>query len=143
MDSERTWIYRKEFTIPRRIGGKALFLHFEGVDYDALFYLNDRLLGEHHSMYTPVVFDVTDIMEPGEKNLLAVVLNKAPDEQCQVSKTRYVKTHKSRMTYWWDFCPRMIHMGIWDDVWIEATESVRLTRADVEVTVAEDFSRRR
>ena len=138
---ERTWIYRKEFTIPGELAGKRFFLHFEGVDYDALFYLNDRLLGEHHSMYTPVVFDVTDILEPGEKNLLAVVLNKAPDEQCQVSKTRYVKTHKSRMTYWWDFCPRMIHMGIWDDVWIEATESVRLSAPDVEVTVAEDFSR--
>ena len=49
-------------------------------------------------MYTPVEFDVTDVIVPGKKNLLAVVLKKVPDEQSQVSKTRYVKTHKSRMT---------------------------------------------
>ena len=138
---ERTWIYRKEFDLPKQMEGKRFFLHFEGVDYNALFYLNDRLLGEHCSMYTPVVFDVTDIAEPGGKNLLAVVLKKAPDEQSQVSKTRYVKTHKSRMTYWWDFCPRMIHMGIWDDVWMEVTDSVRLGAPDVEVSVSPDHAR--
>ena len=138
---ERTWIYRKEFDLPKQMEGKRFFLHFEGVDYNALFYLNDRLLGEHCSMYTPVAFDVTDIAEPGGKNLLAVVLKKAPDEQSQVSKTRYVKTHKSRMTYWWDFCPRMIHMGIWDDVWMEVTDSVRLGAPDVEVSVSPDHAR--
>lgn len=140
---ERTWVYRKEFQVPQTERGKRFFLHFEGVDYDALFYLNDRLLGEHHSMYTPAVFDVTDIVEPGKTNLLAVVLKKAPDEQSQVSKTRYVKTHKSRMTYWWDFCPRMIHMGIWDDVWLEVVGPVRLGAPDVEVTLTEDFSEAR
>lgn len=140
---ERTWIYRKEFQISKEDAGKRFFLHFEGVDYDAHFYLNDAFLGEHHSMYTPAVFDVTDLVEPGETNLLAVVLDKAPDEQCQVSKTRYVKTHKSRMTYWWDFCPRMIHLGIWDDVWMEVTESVRIFAPDVEVSLTDGFSRAR
>ena len=142
---ERTWIYRKGFELPdalckeEEIYKKRFFLHFEGVDYSAQFYLNDVFLGEHHSMYTPVEFDVTDVIEPGEKNLLAVVLKKAPDEQSQVSKTRYVKTHKSRMTYWWDFCPRMIHMGIWDDVWLEVADAVRLSAPDVEISLTPDL----
>ncbi|HJA94164.1 MAG TPA: hypothetical protein H9717_13820 [Candidatus Eisenbergiella merdipullorum] len=132
---ERTWIYRKEFPISENLEGKRVYLHLDGVDYDALIFLNDRLIGEHHSMYTPAVFDVTGLLETGKRNLLAVVLNKAPDEQCQVSKTRYVKTHKSRMTYWWDFCPRMIHMGIWKDVWLEITGKVRLSSPDFEVSL--------
>ena len=27
-----------------------------------------------------------------------------------------VRTHKARMNYWWDFCPRMVHQGIWEPV---------------------------
>lgn len=138
---ERTWIYRKEFEIEKASEQKKLTLCFEGVDYDAKFYLNDHFLGEHHSMYTPVSFDITGIVEAGKKNLLSVVLDKAPDEQPQVSKTRYVRTHKSRMTYWWDFCPRMIHLGIWDDVYINVSGQVTIGQPDLTTELAEDHQK--
>ena len=96
---QRTWIYRKEFTLKEDVEGKQVHLCFEGVDYEALFYLNDVYLGTHCSMYTPVEFDVTKVLKKEGKNLLSVVIKKAPNEESQVSKTRYVKTHKSRMTY--------------------------------------------
>ncbi len=129
---ERTWIYKKTFNIPKEFKDKTLTLTFEGVDYSALFYLNDKFLGEHNSMFTPISFDITNIISFDEENVLSVVLNKAPDEQPQVSKTRYVTTHKSRMTYWWDFCPRMIHIGIWDDVHIEASNSIKINQITVD-----------
>ncbi len=137
---QRTWIYRKEFELPAKMKGKKLILHFSGVDYDARFYLNDVLLGEHHSMFTPAEFDITQYIHEDGSNLLAVVLDHAPDEQPQVSKTKYVKTHKSRMTYWWDFCPRMIHMGIWDDVWIDAYASCRADLPDITTAISEDYA---
>ena len=138
---ERTWIYRKEFMVGESLVNKRIRLCFEGVDYDAKFYLNDHFLGEHHSMYTPVCFDVTGLVREGEENLLSVVLEKAPDEQPQVSKTRYVKTHKSRMTYWWDFCPRMIHLGIWDDVYLLVSGQAFLGRPDIETRLLEDHKK--
>lgn len=138
---ERTWVYRKEFVIEEALEQKRVRLCFEGVDYDAKFYLNDQYLGEHHSMYTPVSFDVTELVQTGEKNLLSVVLEKAPDEQPQVSKTRYVKTHKSRMTYWWDFCPRMIHLGIWDDVYLKVTKGALLGQIDLETELSDDHKK--
>src|SRR5205823_8811123 len=30
-----------------------------------------------------------------------------------VGRTSRVRAHKSRMGYGWDFCPRLIHQGIW------------------------------
>ncbi|MDO4292529.1 MAG: glycoside hydrolase family 2 TIM barrel-domain containing protein [Eubacteriales bacterium] len=140
---QRTWLYRKEFTVEENLEGRRIRLCFEGVDYDARFFLNDVPLGEHHSMFTPVRFDVTGLVKTGEKNLLAVVIEKAPDEQPQVSKTRYVKTHKSRMTYWWDFCPRMIHQGIWDDVFLEITGQACLGQPDLETRLSGDFRQAR
>ncbi len=92
-------------------------------------------------MFLPTAFDVTGTIDFDGDNVFAVVIERAPDEQPQVSKTRYVRTHKSRMTYWWDFCPRMIHQGIWDNVSLEATGDVRIEDAFVRPTLTDDFAR--
>jgi beta-mannosidase len=146
---QRIWIYKKSFRADESLRGQRVQLCFDGVDFEAQFFLNGLPLGRHASMFTPVAFDVTDRLQYGEENLLAVVLEPAPPEQPQVSKTCKVRTHKSRMTYWWDFCPRMPHVGIWDDVYLNVTGPVRIKnvyirtdltadchRADVEVSVA-------
>src|SRR5215208_6509358 len=104
-------------------------------------------------MFTPVRFDVTDKIFFHAENLLAVVIEAAPYEEPQVGRTSRVQTVKTRMNYWWDFCPRMVHLGIWDDVYLEVTGSVRLEdvflrpkleagfqRADVFVSAALDSS---
>jgi beta-mannosidase len=35
-----------------------------------------------------------------------------------------VRVHKSRMTYGWDFCPRLVHQGIWRPVVVNAPPEV-------------------
>jgi len=137
---QRTWIYRKRFEVPAAMRGQRLRLCFDGIDYEAHIYLNGVHLGDHRGMYVPAAFDATDAIRFDGDNHLAVVIERAPDEQPQVSKTRYVRTHKSRMTYWWDFCPRMIHQGIWDSVYLEGTGDVRIADAFVRPTLADDFA---
>src|SRR5438093_9962459 len=56
--ADRTWLYKRTFTVPEEYRGKRLQLRFEGVDYEAQFYLNGHLLGHHRGMFTPAVFDV-------------------------------------------------------------------------------------
>lgn len=121
----RTWVYRKEFETPKGWDGEHVELCFEGIDYEAEIFVNGSSLGCHRGMYTSCRFDVTGKLVKAGKNLLAVVLQPAPFEQPQVGKTSLVHTHKSRMTYWWDFCPRMIHQGIWQDVYLECTGEIR------------------
>jgi beta-mannosidase len=123
---QRTWLYKKAFTVGEEIKGKRVHLHFEGVDYQAEFFLNGESLGTHTGMFTPVVFEITDKLFYDAENLLAVVIEAAPLEEPQVGRTSRVKTAKTRMNYWWDFCPRMVHLGIWDDVYLEVTGPVRL-----------------
>lgn len=138
---QRTWLYRKAFRVPEAYRGRRLTLCFEGIDYEAQVFLNGIKLGDHRGMFVPAAFDVADAIRFGEEsNLLAVVIERAPDEEPQVSKTRYVRTHKSRMTYWWDFCPRMIHQGIWDRVYLDATGEARIEDVFVRPTLSEDFT---
>lgn len=136
---ERTWVYRKSFRIPKAMLGKNIQVCFEGVDYSAQIYFNDIFLGRHESMFTAFKYEITDLIEWQKENLLVVVIEKAPDEQSQVSKTRYVHTHKSRMNYWWDFCPRMIHQGIWRDVYLRAFDGICMNQITFENELTADL----
>ena len=132
---QRTWVYKKAFQVDAESIGKRIHLCFKGVDYAAHFYLNDEYLGYHEGMFTQVHFDVTNLIKSDIENLLAVVLMPAPYEQPQVGYTSKVKTHKSRMGYWWDFNPRMVHLGIWDDVYLEISGKVRVADVFVRPTL--------
>ena len=92
-------------------------------------------------MFTPVVFEVTDKLIYDGENLLAVVIEAAPFEEPQVGRTSRVRSLKSRMNYWWDFCPRIVHLGIWDDVYMEVTGPVRIANVFVRPQLAPDFRR--
>jgi beta-mannosidase len=138
---QRTWLYKKVFTVTGEIKGQRVHLHFEGVDYQAEFFLNGESLGKHTGMFTPAVFEVTDKLFYDAENLLAVVIEPAPLEEPQVGRTSRVKTVKTRMNYWWDFCPRMVHLGIWDDVYLEVTGPVRLEDVFVRPKLEPDLQR--
>ena len=138
--SARTWIYRKRFSVDETLRGRRVQLCFEGVDYEASFYLNGEPLGHHCSMFTPAHFDVGHLLNYRAENILAVVLQPAPHEQPQVGRSSLVRTHKTRMNYWWDFCPRLVHLGLWDDVTLNVTGPVRIENVFVRPQLNEDFS---
>ena len=139
--SQRTWLYKKSFIVDEEINGHHVWLHFEGVDYQAEFFLNGESLGAHIGMFTSSIFDVTDKLRYGEENLLVVVIEAAPHEEPQVGRTSRVRTIKTRMNYWWDFCPRLIHLGIWDDAYLEVTGPVYITNVFVRPQLSEGFTR--
>ena len=101
---ERAWIYR------RRVEGPGV-IRFEGVDHEATVLVDGEERAHHVGAFTP--FDVE--LEAGE-HLLAVVVHPAPESEPQVGRTSRVRVHKPRMNYGWDFCPRLVHQGIWRSV---------------------------
>lgn len=128
---ERTWLYKKTFLADPGLRGERVQLVFEGVDYSARFFLNGELLGQHTGMFLPAVFEVGERLNYAGENLLVVVIDPAPFEQPQIGYTSRVYTQKARMNYWWDFCPRMIHLGLWQDVFLRVSGPLRI--ADVQV----------
>ncbi|HEX6789646.1 MAG TPA: glycoside hydrolase family 2 TIM barrel-domain containing protein [Gaiellaceae bacterium] len=98
----RTWLYRTH------VRGGALEL---SVDHEATVFVDGEEVARHVGSFTPFSIDVPD----GE-HLLAVAIHPAPPSEPQVGKTSRVRVHKSRMGYGWDFCPRLVHQGIWRPV---------------------------
>ncbi|HEY7794953.1 MAG TPA: glycoside hydrolase family 2 TIM barrel-domain containing protein [Gaiellaceae bacterium] len=110
--ADRSWILRRPVTGPGTI-------RFEGVDHEATVFVDGEEAGRHEGAFTP--FEVE--LGPGQHQL-AVVVQPAPQSEAQVGETRRVRVHKSRMGYGWDFCPRLVHQGIWRPVVLDAPPEV-------------------
>lgn len=138
---QRSWVYRKTFFVDAGNEGRSARLHLRGIDYRAHIYLNGTLLGIHESMFTPAVYEVASHLRYGADNLLTVVLDPAPPSESQMGRTSKVGHTKTRMNYWWDFTPRMVHLGIWQEVYIEFKGTVTIEDVYVRPQLNEDYTR--
>lgn len=140
--SERDWVYRKEFDAPADMRGKQrIRLRFGAVDFSCHVFLNGKHLGDHVGMYDPFSFDVTDALSWDSPNRLIVVIDHAPKEpenQGQIGWTNQIRLWKARFAYGWDWCTRMIPVGIWQDVALEADDGVRLDDVWIHPTLQQD-----
>ena len=125
---ERAWLYRRRFTADDALADPLVraWLRFAGVDHGAQVHLDGEPLRRHEGMFVPFEIDLTRRLRPGANHALAVIVEPAPDTEPQTGRTSRVRVHKSRMTYGWDFCPRMVHQGIWQAVTIELAGTVRI-----------------
>lgn len=103
--------YRRVVQLTPQDRGKTISIDFDGVYRDSRVWLNGQFLGEHKSGYTSFSYDVTRIIRPGQKNVLAVRVDASADEG------------------WW-----YEGGGIYRHVWLTATDPVHIARWGVFVT---------
>jgi beta-galactosidase len=73
--------YRRRIPLSHADAGRRIYLQFEGIFRASHFYLNDYLVGDHQSGYTECILDITDCVEPGSDNVLAVRVD-ASEPEC-------------------------------------------------------------
>ena len=64
--------YRRTFTLPATDAGRRLWLELDGVFRDATVFVNGWFVGHHESGYSSFRYDITDVAEPGGRNVVAV-----------------------------------------------------------------------
>ncbi|WP_018133520.1 glycoside hydrolase family 2 protein [Effusibacillus pohliae] len=67
---------------PEQFEGKMVFLRFDGVDYFAKVYLNDRYIGEHEGYFQPFEFDVSGLLK--EDNVVKVIVDSPMEDPEEV-----------------------------------------------------------
>lgn len=135
--SHRDWSYLTSFRVPQEWHGKTILLTLGGIDYSGSIYVNGTLCGKHESMFVPLELDITDLVRWDSDNELEVVLDHIPFEQCQYGDSSLVRTQKSRFAYKWDFCARLIPLGIWQDVELRAVGNIRCSHVKVTTLLDE------
>ena len=128
---EYLW-YRRKVSIPARLQGKRILLHFGAVDQVATVWVNDKQVAQHSGGYLPFEADVTETVRDGVMTVTVRVRDDTEKSQLPRGKQ---KTRRGGIWY----TPQS---GIWQTVWLEAVpqtyiKALRITplydRACVEV----------
>jgi len=135
----RHWIY--EAVIPDEwiMPGLTYRLNCLGLDYCGEVLLNGSLVSEFKGSHVPHVFDLTPhLQETG--NVLRIVFECPPRWLGQFGYTSRMTEWKVRFNYTWDWTVRLVQIGIWDSVLLEATdgreiEELRITTGKDSLTV--------
>ncbi|KOS18056.1 Beta-galactosidase [Escovopsis weberi] len=114
--------FATSFEPPADWDSQSVLLNFEAVDYQATVYVNGQRVGEHTGGYFRFTLDVTDVVNFGEKNSLAVFVRDPTDlDVIPVGKQTRNPSH-----IFYRSCT-----GIWQTVWLESAPADRITQLDV------------
>jgi beta-galactosidase len=72
--------YRKSFTIPNSDLGRKISVEFDGVFRDSIVWVNGFYLGRESSGYTSFSYDLTDYLNYGGNNVIAVRVDASLEE---------------------------------------------------------------
>lgn len=130
--------YRTEFTAPATYKGKHSYLNFDGINWKAEIYLNGKKIGRIEGAFTKGVFDVTGILLPGQKNSLAVKVEKNATPGFVTEQTKWSPDPNGgelgadnptfHASVGWDWIPtiRGRNTGIYNDVYLTTSKSVTI-----------------
>ena len=121
----REWVYTKSFDVTQQ--AKHYILHFDGLDFNGFVFLNGKQILEFNQMHLRYSVEITDLLDKENTNNLKVVFLQSPEVDGQVGYTSKVNILKSRFNYGWDWCPRLVNVGIFGDVWVECCDQIRVT----------------
>lgn len=123
--------YRTTFKLDQEdVSGRAVFIHFKGVDYKAHVFVNGGYAGSHEGFFAPFEFDISDALKAGVNTIVVKVENDficggneawgtpiGGDKIYAASGLGYDEPKLG-----WHHCPP--GMGIYQDVYIEVRPRV-------------------
>lgn len=113
----RDWIYSVD--IPReQLEGTNRVLRCSGLDGYGLVLFNRTQVGTFRNGYIPHGFDLSGV-ELQNENRLEIIFNDLPRFNGTPNNSSQIRDLKARFNYAWDWMPRNVQIGIWDDLWIE------------------------
>lgn len=130
--------YRDEFVLPEGFRKEKLFLNFDGINWKAEVFVNGKRAGRIDGAFTRGVFDVSDLIQEGLNSLAVKILS--PAHPGTIKEQTALSTDSNggmlgadnptfHASVGWDWIPtiRGREAGIWNDVYLTTTGSVRLS----------------
>ena len=145
--------FRTEVVLPKQYQGKQIWLTFNGINYRADIWVNGNLVADSKEtvgMFRRFKLNITPFAKAGAKNCIAVKIHQVdhpgdpePGTQFEVfgntrgHATDIFKDETLKMSGGWDCAPvvRDRNMGIYQDVFLEATGSVSIEDPYVTTTL--------
>ncbi len=138
---ERAWWCRRTFAFTGVTGARCELV-CEGLDLDAVLWLNGVEIGRAANALIAHRFDITRALRTGENELLVRLDAGVARAKSQplakygqgVSESIWVR--KAAFTFGWDWAPRLVNCGIWRPVRLEVLDAAALRDVWVRTRLA-------
>jgi beta-mannosidase len=121
--NNREWLFERKFIYDKNPANHHILI-FDGLDFSGRIYLNGNLLKSFTGTFIPVKIDITNELKYGEENRLSVIFDTVTEVDGQYGFTDRIRIIKPRFNYVWDWCPRIIPVGIWKNAYIQEIEQL-------------------
>ena len=135
--SRTSYWYRTTMEVPANYAGKHIWLNFDGINYSSEVWVNGKQAGTTRGAFIRGKFDITSMVKPGQKAVLAVLVS--PQPHPGTSHEHILRTGMGPnggesaidgptflCTIGWDWIPaiRDRDTGIWQKVYLSASGPV-------------------
>lgn len=134
------WEYVTKLSYDKKDGERVFFVS-HGIQYRFYISLNGKKLTEREGMYTKVEIDLTDELT-GKDDTLTVHIYPHPKREGAPAGTRDEADDccQPPVCYGWDWNPRLLISGMWEDAYIETRDDYYIGNAEVLSSLSQDLS---
>lgn len=133
------YCYRTIFSKPELKENQNLVFYSLGIDYEFEILLNGNKLLHQEGMFTSVRIVLNDYLE--KKNTLEVVVYPVPVAEGQPEGRRQaILAVKPPAPYGWDWHPRLVPLGIWDETNLKVEDKATILETDFSYVLDENLT---
>ncbi|TAJ12060.1 hypothetical protein DMA11_14335 [Marinilabiliaceae bacterium JC017] len=130
-------LYRKKITVPADWTKRHVYIHFEGVSFGHVLYVNGKLVGQCNQAFLPVQYDITPFLQDDGENLIAVKVFKDHRESRFDCNDAWALSGIFRDVYL--FSPSHCHIDQYKiDTRINSTEQCAIVNGEVDIRCFRD-----
>ena len=135
---DKFYTYHAVFDKPNLKDYQQLWFISKGIDYQFEIYLNSSLIHSQEGMFSHVEINLASIKDTG--NVLEIIVYPVPKRfPFPEDRTQASNVTKPAVSYLWDWHPRLIPLGIWDDTYLAIRNSSHIKDVYVNYELADDF----
>jgi beta-mannosidase len=117
----RDWVYQASIPDQWLQQGRQIWLRCAGLDYAGEILLNGVSVLPFKGSFIPYEVDLKPFLKPAS-NLLQIWFQPPPRWMGEFGYTSQIKEWKPRFNYYWDWTSRLVQIGIWDRITLEAVD---------------------
>lgn len=128
------WLYRAPLSFSLA-ADECATLCFTAIDYRYSIRINGKTLIEGEGMFTPVKVDVTPYAD--QAATVEVLLYPVPKADDSNSRRQARMSCKAPACYGWDWHPRLVSSGLWDEVYLAIEPACHIAELDASYVLSD------
>lgn len=136
---DKFYTYKSTFKKPKLEAGEKLYFISKGIDYEFDIFINNKEVFNQEGMFSWVRLDLTD--ELLENNEIKIIVHPVPKSRLYpMDRSQADRVVKPAVSYTWDWHPRLVPLGIWDDTYLEIQKSAHVNNVWVNYELNEQLN---